>query len=495
MKRITWVLVSSFCAFSVNAQPLTLSTLKAKLSKSANRWEAGETKMSKLSPQEQKMMLGANLPDSSEYFFAPNEKKSYATTSWDWRNQGGKNYASPILNQANCGSCVAFAAIGQLETQMNITRKTTNSPWVFSPQHLFSCGGGYCEKGWTPMSALSFLQTEGVPDESCFPYTSGAYGDDLSCSSTCSDAASRSTKITGYRTTSFFFFSGSMLKKALKKGPLMTTLDVYEDFMFYKGGVYEHTSGEKLGGHAVVLEGWDDSTNSWLVRNSWGEDWGENGYFRISMDDISGVGRMSWSIEVPDSADGYVNLGSLRDRAVLTSAKQPIEVTSTFADTKNVKWQLMDGTKTQAEGTAVSRSTTVEMDTTTIPDGVYQLVAVAERASTTVKSAPRDVYVLNGKLTGDLKFTSIKTGDTLSGEIALQADVSSSPVPFSKVTFRSKNTATGEVIERSTNSVGAKIGFMLRSKARANGDWELSLIGEAGTQTVTSPVVKVTIKN
>jgi C1A family cysteine protease len=494
MKRITWVLFSSLFAFSASGQALTLQTLRAKLNAAHAGWVAGETKVSVLSHDDQKRLLGSNFPDQTDFFYPRKKVTTYGNSSWDWRSVGGKNYASPILDQGRCGSCVAFASIAQLETQMNITRKTMDSPWAFSPQHLFACGGGACEKGWMPYSALSFLQSNGVPDEACFPYTSGAVGDDVSCSRTCTDAKSRSQKIVRYATTSFFFASTAGLKRALEKGPLLATMTVYEDLMFYKSGVYQHTTGKALGGHAVVIEGWDDATSSWLVRNNWGADWGEKGYFRIGWDDDSGVGRNTWSIEVPASQDGLVSLGSLRDHAVLSSHAQAIQLESTFADTNKIRWQLSNGTRTVAEGSA-ARSSTVVMDTTALPDGAYQLVALADRKSGEVRSQPRDVYILNGALTGSLKFNNLKDGDVLSDKKILECDLQSAPIPFSQVIFRAKNLATGEVVDRRTTNIAGKINLSFYTPRVANGDWELSLEGQAGLQSVNSAPVKVSIKN
>jgi C1A family cysteine protease len=56
---------------------------------------------------------------------------------------------------------------------------------------------------------------------------------------------------------------------------------VFTDFLAYDTGVYEHMSGADEGLHAVVVVGYDDRERFWIVRNSWGPDVGENGYFRI----------------------------------------------------------------------------------------------------------------------------------------------------------------------------------------------------------------------
>lgn len=68
-------------------------------------------------------------------------------------------------------------------------------------------------------------------------------------------------------------------------GPVEASFTVYNDFPTYKSGVYHHVNGSSLGGHAIKILGWgvDAITNTpyWLVANSWNEDWGEEGFFRI----------------------------------------------------------------------------------------------------------------------------------------------------------------------------------------------------------------------
>jgi cathepsin B len=66
-------------------------------------------------------------------------------------------------------------------------------------------------------------------------------------------------------------------------GPVEGAIDVYADFESYKSGVYKHTSGSYLGGHAIKVFGWgtDSGTPYWWVANSWNADWGDKGYIRM----------------------------------------------------------------------------------------------------------------------------------------------------------------------------------------------------------------------
>jgi len=66
-------------------------------------------------------------------------------------------------------------------------------------------------------------------------------------------------------------------------GPVEASFTVYADFPTYKSGVYHHTTGSALGGHAIKIVGWGNESGSdyWLVANSWNADWGTKGFFKI----------------------------------------------------------------------------------------------------------------------------------------------------------------------------------------------------------------------
>ena len=268
-------------------------------------WTPRESWVSRLSLAEARRMMGVNYTVAGR--LDPGESNSNANETVDWRNVCGVNYLGPVMNQGNCGSCVAFATVATLEAQTTIS---SGLPWLrptFSPQMLFACGGGACDYGWQPEMAANFLRHTGVPDEACMPYTSGSTGKDASCSSACSDVASRSMRINDVNQPSssgIFGGGGSIddVKAALKRGPLITTLNVYSDFVTYGGGIYQHVGGSALGGHAVSLVGYSDQKRAWLIRNSWGEEWGENGFGWVSWDDESGVGSETWSLDIGSNA-------------------------------------------------------------------------------------------------------------------------------------------------------------------------------------------------
>eukprot|EP00451_Oxyrrhis_marina_P054662 CAMPEP_0204506352 /NCGR_PEP_ID=MMETSP0471-20130131/109203_1 /ASSEMBLY_ACC=CAM_ASM_000602 /TAXON_ID=2969 /ORGANISM="Oxyrrhis marina" /LENGTH=548 /DNA_ID=CAMNT_0051511349 /DNA_START=66 /DNA_END=1713 /DNA_ORIENTATION=- len=108
-----------------------------------------------------------------------------------------------------------------------------------------------------------------------------------------------------YKSGVYKHTSGSYL--LMSNGPMYVAFSVYSDFPTYKSGVYKHTSGSYLGGHAVELMGWgtEDGQDYWLVKNSWNEQWGDGGFFKIARgsdecgieDDVSG-GTVSTSVVV-----------------------------------------------------------------------------------------------------------------------------------------------------------------------------------------------------
>jgi len=71
----------------------------------------------------------------------------------------------------------------------------------------------------------------------------------------------------------------------MRKANLHLPIWVWKDFYYYKGGIYKHKWGRLVGGHLITLVGYDDLQRCWICKNSWGENWGENGWVRISYDE------------------------------------------------------------------------------------------------------------------------------------------------------------------------------------------------------------------
>jgi len=83
--------------------------------------------------------------------------------------------------------------------------------------------------------------------------------------------------------TQFPTMNKKIMTEIYTKGSVEVAFSVYEDFLNYKSGIYQHVTGGILGGHAVKMIGWgvENGTKYWTVINSWNEGWGEEGQFRI----------------------------------------------------------------------------------------------------------------------------------------------------------------------------------------------------------------------
>ena len=227
-------------------------------------------------------------------------------TIFDWRDHNGQSYMSPIVaKQGACGSCASFATIAALEAQLNIACGAPQRSFDLSRQYFFSCGGGTCRTGWKLSSAMAFLGTAGVTDGACMPYLS-ENGEDVACNAACSDAGRR--LLTGIKASqpTVGFIDVNAIKRGIMRGPLVANMILFEDLKFYDQGIYRHIQGDQLGTHAIVLVGWNDEQKSWYARNSWGESWGDHGYFAIAWDDVSLPGRYTWALDATNAVQAGI---------------------------------------------------------------------------------------------------------------------------------------------------------------------------------------------
>ncbi len=213
--------------------------------------------------------------------------------AWDWRsatyNGITGDWTTSVRNQANCGSCYAFGPLASLEACMKIKHGDPGYAVDLSEQFIVSCGTEWmsgqilgCEGAYSPAS-YDFITTYGVLPESCFPYTSGS-GSVPPCSNKCSNWEDLIVTIDGWYTVASD--TTSIKNALLLYGPLAAGMVVYDDFQGYDGGVYEHPGSDPNPmNHVVAIVGYDDSQGCWICKNSWGINWGEDGWFRIAYGD------------------------------------------------------------------------------------------------------------------------------------------------------------------------------------------------------------------
>ena len=158
---------------------------------------------------------------------------------------------------------------------------------------------------------------------------------------------------------------------------MMTSFRVYEDFTAYESGVYEHVTGDYLGGHAVTLVGYNKTEKYWIVKNSWGTDWGEDGYFRIKMGEV-GIAASSYLFSMAP-LEGTAKIVSPKVREII-KGKMDFKLESSVVNTKKMQLEI---------GTPGKTLNTIELtkspnglfshilDTSGLEDGVYEARAIA----------------------------------------------------------------------------------------------------------------------
>jgi len=207
-----------------------------------------------------------------------NENKSLPD-SFSYRDINGIDYTTPVKNQAPAPTCETYALCASLETIMQYQLQELYEPDL-SECHLYFYAGGTFEAGYVNlMDAADYLVDHGVPDEGCYPDPHRAFDypfDSLP------GWENRTVKITEW---GWLEIEVENMKNALiDYGPLIICMSIYEDFYQYKSGVYRHETGKRVGGHVLAIVGYDDNESCWIVKNSWGDAWGDEGWFKLAYD-------------------------------------------------------------------------------------------------------------------------------------------------------------------------------------------------------------------
>lgn len=271
-------------------------------------WKAKETTISKRSTEARKYILAA------EPFGNAGDENILATTGkalpsrLDWRRYSGGNYVTPAKDQGLCASGWSFAATAALESSLLISQNTPGSTLDLSEQALIACSSaGGCQGGWLN-TASEFLRSVGLPAEGCYPYTAT----DGLCSNACADWPGSSSRISNWFNVSPTVQS---LKYALYNfGPAVALMEIRTDFLFYGTGIYSPVWGSREGYHAVLIVGYDDAGQYFIVKNSWGADWGEDGYARISYSEIQAlVSILAYQNAIPEAFPTVDGISRTRD--------------------------------------------------------------------------------------------------------------------------------------------------------------------------------------
>jgi cathepsin C len=220
--------------------------------------------------------------------------------SVDWRDaKGNQNFLEPVADQGACGSCWAVSGMRMLTARHKIaTNKPDTLPWsisfpLYCSEYNQGCEGGY-----------GYLLSRWSEEVGLLPATCATYKDNgAKCvvNNTCVEAIQKSGE-PRWRASSSRYLGGRqdlvsealLLRELNERGPVIVSLSgaqIGDDFMFYSGGIYtgeEFKPEDASGGHAVLLVGYGEEAGQayWIVQNSWGADWGEDGYVRMARKNI-----------------------------------------------------------------------------------------------------------------------------------------------------------------------------------------------------------------
>ncbi|XP_076329805.1 putative peptidase C1-like protein F26E4.3 [Tachypleus tridentatus] len=206
-----------------------------------------------------------------------------------------------ISDQGNCSASWAFSTAA-LSSDRRAIQSKARERIILSPQQLISCNikgqkgceGGHVDRAWW------FMRKQGLTSQKCYPYTSGQTGQKDECM--IHRERHRGTvqcpsgiRDEHYKTTPPYrvgHLEEDIMYDIYTNGPVQATFRVMQDFFSYASGIYQklpqvHSKPPLQGWHSVRIIGWGVDRSQgrkkkyWLCANSWGRDWGENGYFRI----------------------------------------------------------------------------------------------------------------------------------------------------------------------------------------------------------------------
>lgn len=287
MKAILFAALVVLAAAIRDSDLVLDNTMIAEINAANGGWTAGlNARFAGLTWGEARALCGTVLRgDDEELPPYPNTFVGVAPDDFDSAEQWPQcvDEINKVLDQGQCGSCWAFGATEGLESRRciacgGVVEDLSEQDLVSCDKSDYGCQGGYLDHAW------KYLTNTGTVSDACYPYTSGTSGQTGTCQSSCPGEGDWEKHCAKVGTMVQPRRVADIQAEIMKNGPIECGFTVYQDFFSYTDGVYRHKSGGMAGGHAVLMTGWgvaDDGTPYWLIKNSWGPNWGLGGFFKI----------------------------------------------------------------------------------------------------------------------------------------------------------------------------------------------------------------------
>lgn len=410
-------------------------------------WTAGETSVSQMSYQEKKKMFGGKVLDRQgfEYYkdgifelhsdsVVPTQHTTRGNasfvSSFDWRNRHGRNWITPAKNQnfpQECGSCTAFACVGNADAYTNLYYNQLLN-LDLSEQAL------YCHSGpFGGSYKYDYIRDFGIVDEACLEYVAELFP--YCFDSICLDPR-ENIKVGGYSMYDFADKTFDELKTLVIKSPVHISIGANWNHAMVLVGYKTIEMGDEIDGYGIIPAGHHlIGSDAWLVKNSYGTDWGVNGFGYITLnfylpytDIVSFEGNSVTSLNYTDAniicedrdGDGYYYWG-IGQKPAHCPACAPHEPDG---DDSNPNLGPMDEYGNCAAITPmvvdfIDQSVSMSRPVTSCGDLNVQNVTIIRGATLTLQAAG-NIYVKDVAVTGNSKLILEAAGEVIfTGDLDL----------------------------------------------------------------------------
>jgi len=284
---------------------------------------------------------------------------------WIWSSIEGRSLITNIRNQhipQYCGSCWAHAATSSLSDRIKIARNAAWPDINISPQVLISCSNDDGCHGGQAYNAFEWMHLNEVTDETCSIYRARGHDNGAQCSAeliceNCSHLKSKGCwaqdNYKVYRVDEYGSVSGEqdMMQEIYQRGPIACGIAVPEALESYTGGIFEDTTGDMNIVHDISIVGYgeENGIKFWTVRNSWGSQFGEDGFVRVIR------GKNNIAIESDCSWATPKNTWTSDERHKLTEAEKNVP-SSTPNEAESTEGSNLKGASFFQKGCRVEKS-------------------------------------------------------------------------------------------------------------------------------------------